>query len=114
MDFVILNVLGIGLYSVFNIEMFFKSSMQSDYLFLHPDGVLPVQLNDVVFSVHALLAVWPSVGNILLDLSGGLASLLRMVLVADNSQDWTSLPGDLAKLGLFLLPTLCPLQEQGY
>merc|ERR1712020_338189 len=41
-----------------------------------------------------------SVGNILLDLSGGLASLLQMVLVAHNSQDWTSLTGDLTKLGL--------------
>ena len=179
MDFVILNVLGFGLYSVFNIEMFFNSSIQSEYLSLHPDGVLPVQLNDVVFSVHALLAAsltlaqcvlmktedqrisWQcslflglqtililtslslalakvsnwltflyllsymklfitlikfvpqvmtnyrhkstkgwSVGNILLDMSGGLASLLQMVLVADNSQDWTSLTGNLTKLGL--------------
>ena len=179
MDFVILNVIGFALYSVFNIEMFFNSTIQSDYLSLHPDGVLPVQLNDVVFSVHALLAAsltlaqcvlmktedqrisWQcrlylalqtililislslamakvsswltflfilsymklfitltkfvpqvmtnyrhkstkgwSVGNILLDLSGGLARLLQMVLVADNSQDWTSLTGDLTKLGL--------------
>jgi len=177
MDFVILNVIGFGLYSIFNIEMFFNSSIQSDYLSRHPDGVLPVQLNDVVFSVHALLAAsltlaqcvllktedqrisWQcglylslqtvlilislalaqvsswltflyllsymkllitltkfvpqvmtnyrhkstkgwSVGNILLDLSGGLASLLQMVLVADNSQDWTSITGDLTKLGL--------------
>ena len=30
-----------------------------------------------------------SVGNILLDLNGGLASLIQMVLVADISQDWT-------------------------
>ena len=179
MDFVILNVIGFALYSVFNIEMFFNPSIQADYLSLHPDGVLPVQLNDVVFSVHALLAAgltlaqsvllrtedqrvsWPcrlllglqtiivslslglalaevstwltflyllsymklfitltkfvpqvmmnyrhkstkgwSVGNILLDMSGGLASLLQMILVADNSQDWTSLTGDLTKLGL--------------
>ena len=179
MDFVILNVIGFALYSVFNTQMFYNSSIQSDYLSLHPDGVLPVQLNDVVFSVHAFLAAsltlaqsvlmktedqrisrpckvylslqtiiilvslslalaevsswltflyllsymklcitltkfvpqvmmnyrhkstkgW-SVGNILLDLSGGLASLLQMILVADNSQDWTSLTGDITKLGL--------------
>ena len=179
MDFVILNVIGFALYSVFNIQMFYNSSIQSNYLSIHPDGVLPVQLNDVVFSVHAFLAAsltltqsvlmktedqrisWPckvylslqtiiilvslslalaevsswltflyllsymklfitltkfvpqvmmnyrhkstkgwSVGNILLDLSGGLASLLQMILLADNSQDWTSLTGDLTKLGL--------------
>ena len=39
-------------------------------------------------------------GEVLLDLSGGLASLLQMILVADNSQDWTSLTGNLTKLGL--------------
>ena len=41
-----------------------------------------------------------SVGNILLDLAGGLASLVQMVLVADNSADWAALTGDLTKLGL--------------
>ena len=41
-----------------------------------------------------------SIGNILLDLMGGLFSLLQMVLVAYNSADWTSLTGDPTKLGL--------------
>ena len=41
-----------------------------------------------------------SAGNILLDLAGGLASLVQMVLVADNSADWAALTGDLTKLGL--------------
>ena len=50
-------------------------------------------------SSHKSTKGW-SVGNILLDLSGGLASLLQMILVTDNSQDWTSLTGDLTKLGL--------------
>ena len=180
LDFVILNVIGFALYSIFNIEMYLDPTVQSEYLRGHPDGVLPVQLNDVVFSLHALLAAsltlaqcfllggqrltqparlylslitilvmfiislhlvslcswltclyllsylklgitfvkflpqvvtnyrqkstkgW-SVGNVVLDLAGGLASLLQMILVALNSSDWTSLTGDLTKLGLSLV-----------
>lgn len=182
MDFVILNMIGFALYSIFNIEMYFDPTVKFEYLRLHPDGVLPVQLNDVVFAVHAFLAAsvtlvqciiqrsthqrlslptviylslitilviiiislylaklsswltclyllsylkllitvvkfipqvvmnyrhqstrgW-SVGNVLLDLAGGLASLLQMILVALNSSDWTSLTGDLTKLGLSLV-----------
>ena len=41
-----------------------------------------------------------SAANILLDLAGGLASLLQMVLVAHNSGDWAAITGDLTKLGL--------------
>ena len=182
MDFVILNMIGFALYSIFNIEMYFDPKVKFEYQRLHPDGVLPVQLNDVVFAVHAFLAAsvtlaqcillrsthqrlslptliylslitilviiiislclaklsswltclyllsylkllitvikfipqvvmnyrhkstrgW-SVGNVVLDLAGGLASLLQMILVALNSSDWTSLTGDLTKLGLSLV-----------
>ena len=41
-----------------------------------------------------------SAANILLDLAGGLASLLQMVLVAQNRGDWAAITGDLTKLGL--------------
>jgi len=44
-----------------------------------------------------------SIGNILLDLLGGLFSLMQMVMIAYNSTDWTSLTGDPTKLGLAAL-----------
>ena len=178
-DFVILNVIGFTLYSCYNLGMFFDKEIQEEYFNEHPDGVLPVQPNDVVFSVHAMVAAsitlvqclvmrrggqfisslcriylvimaiiisvsviltligsitwltclnllsyiklfitlikyipqvimnyhhkstkgW-SVGNILLDMSGGLASLLQSILIAYNGDDWTSITGDMTKLGL--------------
>ena len=179
LDFVILNLLGFSLYSAYNLSLYFNAEVRDEYFTLHQGGVLPVQLNDVVFSLHALLATavtmaqclvmeragqtvsfpcraflvitslmilisvvlsltattawlttlnilvtfklvitlikyipqaWAnyrhrstkgwSVGNILLDLSGGLASLVQMVLVAHNSRDWDSLTGNPTKLGL--------------
>ena len=178
-DFVVFNVVGFALYSCFNLNLLFNKEIQGEYILLHPGGVIPVELNDVVFSVHATLAAsitltqcvlldragqkmsppcqlsliltavlvvvvvslasfgymtwlgclyvlsyvklaitlvkyipqafmnfrnkstkgW-SIGNILLDLMGGLFSLLQMVLVAYNSADWTSLTGDPTKLWL--------------
>lgn len=179
LDFVVLNLLGFSLYSGYNLGLYYNAEVRTEYSAQHPGGVIPVQLNDVVFSLHALLATavtvgqclvmekgdqsvsipcraflvitalviivsvglsltdttawlttlnilatfklvitlikyipqaranyrhkstrgW-SVGNILLDLSGGLASLLQMVLVAHNSRDWDSLTGNPTKLGL--------------
>ena len=55
-DFVILNVIGFTLYSCYNLGMFYDKEIQEEYFIEHPDGVLPVQLNDVVFSVHAMTA----------------------------------------------------------
>ena len=178
-DFVILNLIGFTLYSSYNLGMFYDKEISEEYFREHPDGVLPVQLNDVVFSVHAMTAAfitliqclfmkregqfisftcriylvimtlivtasitisiigsitwltclnilsyiklfitlikyipqvimnyhhkstkgW-SIGNILLDMSGGLASLLQSILIAYNGDDWTSLTGDVTKLGL--------------
>ena len=179
LDFVVLNLLGFSLYSGYNLGLYYNAEVRAEYSAQHPGGVIPVQLNDVVFSLHALLATavtvgqclvmekggqsvsiscrvflvvtalviiisiglsltaatawlttldilaifklvitlikyipqaWAnyrhkstrgwSVGNIMLDLSGGLASLLQMVLVAHNSRDWDSLTGNPTKLGL--------------
>ena len=179
LDFVVLNLLGFSLYSGYNLGLFYNAEIRAEYFSQHPGGVLPVQLNDVVFSLHALLVTsvtmvqclvmekggqtvsipcrafliitalviiisiilslttttawlttlnilatfkliitlikyipqalanyrhkstkgW-SVGNILLDMSGGLASLVQMMLVAHNSSDWDSLTGNPTKLGL--------------
>lgn len=43
-----------------------------------------------------------SIGNILLDFTGGVLSLIQMFLLADNYDDWTSIFGSPTKLGLGL------------
>jgi len=56
LDFVYLNITGFGVYGIFNIGLYWIDSVQREYLELHPFGVIPVQLNDVVFTIHAFLA----------------------------------------------------------
>jgi len=41
-----------------------------------------------------------SIGNILLDFTGGTLSILQMMLIAYNNDDWNSVFGDLTKFGL--------------
>jgi len=47
-----------------------------------------------------------SIYNFLLDLTGGFLSLVQMVLIAYNYNDWMSFIGDFTKLGLSLLTIL--------
>ena len=56
MDFVILNSLGFLCYGIFNVSIFFIPSVQQAYRALHHTSEIPVQLNDVVFTLHATAA----------------------------------------------------------
>ncbi|CAF3706568.1 unnamed protein product [Rotaria sordida] len=184
-DFLSLNILGHTSYAVFNIVLYTSSKVQQQYFAQHPHGVLPVLLNDVIFSGHAVFAcsvtiiqsliyergnqrvsyvaralgavgvvfllistiislshhlptltllyffsyvklaitilkycpqAWMnykrkstegwSIGNILLDFTGGVFSLLQMFLLSSNYNDWTSIFGSPTKLGLGLLTIL--------
>jgi cystinosin len=55
-DFVLLNVIGFACYSVFNWSLYFSDEIFKIYEKEHPDGVNPVQINDLFFSLHALVA----------------------------------------------------------
>ena len=44
LDFVLLNAIGFGLYSCYNLGLFFSANIQKQYFSSHPDGVLPVQV----------------------------------------------------------------------
>ena len=55
-DFLGLNVIGFVLYSVFNVGLYWVGPIQEQYFAKHPTGVNPVQLNDVIFSLHAVFA----------------------------------------------------------
>ncbi|OWF56316.1 cystinosin-like isoform X2 [Mizuhopecten yessoensis] len=178
-DFLAYNITGFIAYSFFNVGLYWIKSIEDDYKSLHPRGINPVQLNDVIFALHAvfvtliticqcciyerggqkiskissllLVLAWLfifvtlflavgkvmtwlsylycfsyvklgvtlikyipqaymnykrkstvgwSIGNVLLDFTGGSLSLLQMFLLAYNSDDWGSLFGDPTKFGL--------------
>ncbi|XP_011307814.1 cystinosin homolog isoform X3 [Fopius arisanus] len=178
-DFLSLNLVGFVMYSLFNCGLYWIPVIWMEYLERHPRGVIPVQINDIFFSLHAVfvtlitisqcfiyeiggqristtarvihgifsavilisivlsvihiiawldflyicgyikLAItlikyvpqayfnyqrkstvgW-SIGNIFLDFTGGLLSMLEMILNAYNYDDWNSIFGDPTKFGL--------------
>lgn len=53
-DFLALNLTGFVMYGIFNVCLFWIHDIQSDYLDRHPNGVIPVQTNDVFFAMHAV------------------------------------------------------------
>ncbi|CAF3412154.1 unnamed protein product, partial [Rotaria sp. Silwood2] len=187
-DFLALNLLGHACYSIFNICLYTSHDIQQQYYAKHPHGVLPVLLNDVLFSVHAVFAclitvsqcvffergkqrisysariigsiliiflfistiiaftnhlsilnllyfysyvklvitiikyvpqAWMnyrrkstegwSIGNILLDFTGGILSVLQMFFLAINYNDWSSIFGSPTKFALGLFSVLFDL-----
>lgn len=178
-DFLAYNITGFMAYGFFNVGMFWVDSVEVEYKNDHPRGINPVQLNDVIFTLHAVfvtlitifqcviyerggqklskicmilvIGAWLfilvslfvtiakvitwltylyyfsyvklgvtlikyvpqaymnfrrkstegwSIGNVLLDCTGGFFSLLQMCLLAHNSDDWGSIFGDPTKFGL--------------
>ncbi|XP_046550260.1 cystinosin-like [Haliotis rubra] len=178
-DFLSYNITGFLAYGFFNVGMFWIPLVQQQYFHQHARGVNPVQLNDVIFTLHAvfvtvvtigqcfiyerggqkvsrvctvlLVGIWLfafialfvavgkkitwleylyyfsyiklgvtlikyvpqawmnfrrkstlgwSIGNVLLDFTGGSLSLLQMFLIAYNNDDWGSIFGDPTKFGL--------------
>nr|XP_022319379.1 cystinosin-like [Crassostrea virginica] len=180
-DFLLYNLTGFLVYGFFNVGMYWVDSVKDDYMSQHPRGINPVQLNDVIFTLHAVfvtvitiiqcfiydrggqkiskfalvlvglawlfiivmlfvvvlgdnLVTWLqylyyfsyiklgvtiikyipqalmnfrrkstlgwSIGNVLLDFTGGSFSLLQMFLLAYNNDDWSSIFGDPTKFGL--------------
>ncbi|XP_052774838.1 cystinosin-like isoform X2 [Mya arenaria] len=178
-DFLLYNITGFLAYGFFNVGMFWVPSVKDEYKHQHPRGINPVQLNDVIFTLHAIAVTiitiiqcliydsggqkvskismvlvigswlfagislvvtllhkitwltylyyfsyiklgvtlikympqaymnfrrkstdgW-SIGNVLLDFTGGSLSLLQMFLLSYNSDDWGSIFGDPTKFGL--------------
>ncbi|CAO1432063.1 unnamed protein product [Diamesa tonsa] len=184
-DFMALNLIGHTLYAIFNVGLYWVPYIENEYFRRYPQGLNPVELNDVVFSLHATvitavtisqcfffergdqrvstiargiitvffaiivvtvimasfgnlhwldflnycsyikLAItlikyvpqavmnfkrqstsgW-SIGNILLDFTGGTLSMLQMMLNSYNYNDWQSIFGDPTKFGLGLFSVL--------
>ncbi|XP_049844348.1 cystinosin homolog [Schistocerca gregaria] len=184
-DFLSLNILGFILYSLFNCGLYWIPEVEEEYFKLYPKGLNPVQVNDIVFALHAsfatfitivqcfiyergdqtvsitarvihgifalflfisvilaatLVITWLdflyycsyvklaitlikyvpqaymnykrkstvgwSIGNILLDFTGGMLSMLQMIFNAYNYNDWNSIFGDPTKFGLGLFSVI--------
>lgn len=180
-DFLALNLTGFIAYSVFNIGLFWVPYIKEEFLKRNPNGINPVNANDVFFSLHAvllcliyiiqaavyerggqkvsrmtlfiLLIGWTfafvslflavakqitwldylyyfsyiklavtlikyvpqaymnyrrqstdgwSIGNVLLDFTGGILSILQMILQSYNNDEWRLIFGDPTKFGLGL------------
>ncbi|XP_060528001.1 cystinosin homolog isoform X2 [Cylas formicarius] len=180
-DFLVLNIVGFTLYSIFNLGLYYIPEIKEEYSNRYPRGLNPVQVNDIFFAVHATAAslitifqcfiyeregqrvsttarailgffglfilisivlsatavihwldflyycsyvkltitlikyipqaymnykrkstVGWSIGNILLDFTGGILSMLQMILNSYNYDDWVSIFGDPTKFGLGL------------
>ncbi|XP_070563046.1 cystinosin-like [Ptychodera flava] len=181
-DFLSYNLTGFIAYGMYNVGMYWIPEVWAEYKESHPRGVNPVQLNDVVFTLHAIVVTaftifqcciyeragqkvskvcmvllslaWAfaittliiaaassgniiswlnyllylsyiklgvtlikyipqaymnfrrkstegwSIGNVLLDFTGGSLSLLQMFLISYNYNDWKSIFGDPTKFGL--------------
>jgi LCT (Lysosomal Cystine Transporter) family transporter len=181
LDFVFINITGFAVYGIYNIGLFWVPSMQDQYFDKYPFGTIPVQLNDVIFTLHAVFAsgilvtqcliydkgsqtvsttfrtvlvgiytflfimaivalssavTWLTfldtcsyvklfvtlikyipqaylnwsrkstsgwcIGNVLLDFTGGIFSVMQMCIISYNHNDWASIFGDFAKFGLGL------------
>ncbi|KAI1713170.1 PQ loop repeat domain-containing protein [Ditylenchus destructor] len=178
-DFLLLNFVGFGCYTVYNILFFFDDTVQDIYLSTHPHNLIPVLINDVIFASHAFFVCivtgiqcfiyergeqrismicrgWSSllvllgivsvilasfsvvnwlqfiyllsyikmavtvskylpqailnykrkstvgwsIGNILLDFTGGCTDIFQMVLQATNTDDWSVFTGNPVKFGI--------------
>ncbi|XP_022245091.1 cystinosin homolog [Limulus polyphemus] len=56
-DYVSLHFSGFAAYALYNVGLAFINEVQMEYREIHPTGLIPVKINDVVFALHATLAV---------------------------------------------------------
>ncbi|OWZ14491.1 Lysosomal Cystine Transporter [Phytophthora megakarya] len=57
LDYTVLNMLGFTCYSVFNVAFYYSESVQEQYMRRHDGHRNAVELNDVFFSMHAVVLV---------------------------------------------------------
>ena len=53
-DYTILHFSGFLFYTIFNLTLFFSKTVQKEYEEKFPRSEIPIELNDVVYSIHAL------------------------------------------------------------
>ncbi|KAL6143191.1 hypothetical protein ACLB2K_053886 [Fragaria x ananassa] len=125
-DFVVLNLTKHSSYLIYNATLYFSSAVQKQYF--HEYGskqMIPVAANDVAFSSHAVLltaltliqiAIYEaimnfmrkstdgfSIGNILLDFTGGLTNYAQMAVQSIDQHSWVNFYGNIGKTLLSLI-----------
>ncbi|GAB1605915.1 cystinosin homolog [Argonauta hians] len=116
-DFALYNLIGFMVYGVFNAFIYWDTSIQQLYFNANPYSVLPVQLNDVVFTIHAtLITLFTFVqifiyerGNQSVSLTGKIITSLMLVYIIVNLIiagakviTWLQFLYDLSYLKLFI------------
>ncbi|XP_041913541.1 cystinosin isoform X2 [Alosa sapidissima] len=82
-DFLALNLTGFFAYSVFNVGLFWVPYIKEEFLKKDPNGVNPVDANDVFFSLHAVLLCLVYVcQSVMYEREGQKVSKVAMVLLA--------------------------------
>ncbi|PSN39531.1 hypothetical protein C0J52_12389 [Blattella germanica] len=107
-DFVSLNIVGFLLYSLFNCGLYWIPVIEEEYMRRYPRGLNPVQLNDIVFSLHAALATFFMIiqcfiyerGNQKISWTARVIHGAFTIFLFIN--DWESIFGDPTKFGLGL------------
>lgn len=56
LDYQVLNWVGFGCYAAFNVTLFWSEEVKAQYASAHDGKASAVELNDVLFALHALLA----------------------------------------------------------
>uniref|UniRef100_A0A8C6W9Q3 Cystinosin n=1 Tax=Nannospalax galili TaxID=1026970 RepID=A0A8C6W9Q3_NANGA len=102
-DFLALNLTGFVAYSVFNIGLLWVPYIQEQFLLKYPNGVNPVDSNDVFFSLHAVALTlivilqcclyeqgsqrvsWPAIGFLVLS---WLFVLVTLIVAAVGVTTW--------------------------
>ncbi|KAK7844798.1 cystinosin like protein [Quercus suber] len=125
-DFVVLNLTKHSSYLIYNAALYFSSAIQKQYFEKYgQDQMIPVAANDVAFSIHAVLltaitlfqiAIYEvfmnfarkstdgfSIGNILLDFSGGVANYGQMAVQSIDQDSWVNFYGNIGKTLLSLV-----------
>lgn len=54
-DFLALELCGFLMYLLYNSFLYFDVSIEDEYMLRNPTAVNPVQMNDIIYSVHATL-----------------------------------------------------------
>jgi LCT (Lysosomal Cystine Transporter) family transporter len=62
-DFLAYNLLGFSVYSAYNIGLYWVGPVRQEYFNRHPGQLIPVQLNDVIFSIHATIITTFTIGQ---------------------------------------------------
>jgi cystinosin len=84
-DFLALNLLGHTVYAIFNCSLYWIEAVENEYFARHPRGLNPVELNDVVFSIHASIITAFTIGQCFFYEVKSIKTLIRLFNLTPKS-----------------------------